>query len=631
MSEERKNRDFTLIMGTIRLSRLVSLFYFANRLLLLQCDGQRLGVELEIRPAGNVIVWPGERIQANCSTEQISTPFSLKWERKDPDNSTIFQQHRIDKRTQSLLIPNAQPRVNGIYLCILEDSRNVVHSKPLQIIVKGTLSDESVTIKHQRKLPCEEVSLFCNKSPSIPISCSKLCDGVPDCINGADERECPDEPCRGKFRCNTKRCVDYSRVCDPEGFDDCGDMSDEQNCPGSKKSTPKTTVSVDADMTKDDDDESMMWLKTTVYTVIACTVGIVLLISIVVIAIFRIKMKRAAERRALRHAERRRRQTHRCENHSNQSSSRARRNDAVEHEPFISAPSPTHYGNIIVNVNNGVQYVPSAEFNTILQAPPPYSEVITENRNDDAIGRHSPPPEYSTIDRNPNRTSQLCPETEESPPLQSNGSGIVNNSSNINNCANNSNTESVTNSMSHNDMQLFEEREGETQFNRVRPSQRSSTPPPRLSRLPTGSLNRMRNDRGRDGRQPRNVRSVGSALRPKQLKVMDGQIVLDDNSSGSSSPETVNRNTQTNPADISNSNNSSQNGAKPAPVAQIQVQSGQIVLATGASELAESSSHSPESSSQLPEEASTCSVENAQGQGELEVKDGQIVFKSSAS
>lgn len=70
---------------------------------------------------------------------------------------------------------------------------------------------------------------------------------------------------------------------------------------------------------------------------------------------------------------------------------------SLEQDPFISS-----YGNIIVNVNNGVQYVPGVEF-TPITSPPSYSDVERESH----ARSHSPPPEYSTVDRNPQRPSIL--------------------------------------------------------------------------------------------------------------------------------------------------------------------------------------------------------------------------------
>jgi len=55
----------------------------------------------------------------------------------DSDQQGLFQQHRLDKRTQSLLIKYAEPRFTGVYLCVLEDSHSKVYYKPLHIIVQG--------------------------------------------------------------------------------------------------------------------------------------------------------------------------------------------------------------------------------------------------------------------------------------------------------------------------------------------------------------------------------------------------------------------------------------------------------------------------------------------------------------
>ena len=55
-----------------------------------------------------------------------------------------------------------------------------------------------------------------------------------------------------------------------------------------------------------EEDEHFNWLKTTVYTVIGCTVAAVIIISFVVIIVFRLKMKRLRARRLAHQMERHR-------------------------------------------------------------------------------------------------------------------------------------------------------------------------------------------------------------------------------------------------------------------------------------------------------------------------------------
>lgn len=358
---------------------------------------------------------------------------------------------------------------------------------------------------------------------------------------------------------------------------------------------PVTTEALPVPADSEEEDNQMIWLKTTVYTVIACTVGIVFLISIIVIAIFRIKMKRAAVRRALRQAERRRRHSNRCES---QNSSRNNRSEQVENEPFISAPSPTHFGNIIVNVNNGVQYMPSTEFAVDVQSPPSYSEVMAETGG---MGRNSPPPEYSTIDRNPNRVSEMHDSDLQIQLLNENRSAESQESHLVNGATENDNDYCDRRDLQHS--ASVEDYNSVTNTNDDAITTTCSTHT--ASGDGTSSLGR-RETSCHSSRHSRNVRAVGSPRRPKQLKVCDGQIILDDDSSNSSSPETVNRNTQTNPADLSTANQN----VKPA---QIQVQGGQIILASRETE------------------ADSTESDGAFAQGQLDVKDGHIVFKPSGS
>ncbi|KAH7976044.1 hypothetical protein HPB52_008467 [Rhipicephalus sanguineus] len=68
------------------------------------------------------------------------------------------------------------------------------------------------------------------------IQPQRMCDGIDDCGNYADEKACSLDvlvrpPC--SFAChNSTRCVQPSWVCD--GVYDCGDGSDEKDCPEAK-------------------------------------------------------------------------------------------------------------------------------------------------------------------------------------------------------------------------------------------------------------------------------------------------------------------------------------------------------------------------------------------------------------
>ncbi|CAK8685871.1 unnamed protein product [Clavelina lepadiformis] len=61
---------------------------------------------------------------------------------------------------------------------------------------------------------------------------SWVCDGQPDCLNGADEIDCRCDPgeyqCYDGFGARFYQCIDESKVCDEE-WEDCVNMRDEFN------------------------------------------------------------------------------------------------------------------------------------------------------------------------------------------------------------------------------------------------------------------------------------------------------------------------------------------------------------------------------------------------------------------
>ncbi|XP_076871878.1 transmembrane protease serine 6 [Brachyhypopomus gauderio] len=76
---------------------------------------------------------------------------------------------------------------------------------------------------------------------SVNGLCVPACDGISDCPNGLDERNCV---CRGQYQCpEDSRCVDYYKVCDQH--QDCTEGSDEENCTQGVPCTDMTYMCAD--------------------------------------------------------------------------------------------------------------------------------------------------------------------------------------------------------------------------------------------------------------------------------------------------------------------------------------------------------------------------------------------------
>ncbi|KAK9873892.1 hypothetical protein WA026_002245 [Henosepilachna vigintioctopunctata] len=76
---------------------------------------------------------------------------------------------------------------------------------------------------------CTEVQFKCI-TDDLCIEKEKRCDGMFDCKDLSDEKDCDLILCKDSmfYKCNNGRCISKSFVCD--GEDDCKDYSDEENC-----------------------------------------------------------------------------------------------------------------------------------------------------------------------------------------------------------------------------------------------------------------------------------------------------------------------------------------------------------------------------------------------------------------
>ncbi|KAK7098509.1 hypothetical protein V1264_002784 [Littorina saxatilis] len=347
----------------------IVLFLFLNKIASGDSSNLNDRHPLIIKSAGKIVQGSlaqreGETLTATCIANSYAlngeVPVKMEWILGDHQKNPRVHQKWDGNYSVQFTLSKVNRSDAHLYKCVMLMADSEAKVKQLELHVKPADEPEGV---------CGVTRFRCIASEDCIFN-RYVCDGMADCPDDAsDESEdlCGAQPCSGKFRCNNSRCVDYKLVCD--SANSCGDNSDEViGCLLNSLTTSRSLT---------EENEHFNWLKTTVYTVIGCTVALVIIISFIVIIVFRVKMKRLRARRLAHQLERNRRNGE----------------GVSDQDPFLAFNTQSHYGNIIVNVNNGVQCVGGSGIATGFQRdkPPPYSEVVHKTE--------FPPPPYSTIDR----------------------------------------------------------------------------------------------------------------------------------------------------------------------------------------------------------------------------------------
>ncbi|CAG7837733.1 unnamed protein product [Allacma fusca] len=261
----------------------------------------------------------------------------------------------------TLIVSNLKESDSGDYTCeartFMEHNSDVIMSSSVKVTIKP------------KKNSCGEASFPCPTGECIPKRF--LCDGRQDCKEGADENPllCDDDPCEGKLQCDDGRCISRHFCCERH----------EPNC--STRIIPACCKQLHVVFNMEHSQfqpqpqqfNDMGFLQTTIYTVIGCAMAFMFIITIMVIAICRVHLKRTN----LSH----------YPHHLPQSGQRQDSwGNIFLHSTGGSGPYTSAASGLLVtyNINNGVQYV-GRPVN-----PPPYSEVVR------APPREGPPPPYAS-------------------------------------------------------------------------------------------------------------------------------------------------------------------------------------------------------------------------------------------